>query len=118
MKLTLCGSTRFQEDYEIWNRTLTLKGHVVYSVAVFREEYAESKVVLDLVHLRKIMESDAIVVVGSDDGRTPYLGESTRREVMWAAMLGKTIYDTSTGELIAWSDSESQGMDPFEELFS
>jgi hypothetical protein len=95
MKITLCGSTRFRPEYEAMNRDLSIKGHIVYSVACFGNGgdalTDTEKELLDLVHLKKIMESDAIVVVGSVDGK-PYVGESTRREIRWAKMLGKGVY--------------------------
>lgn len=94
MKITLCGSTRFREEYEKANRFLSLKGHIVYSVACFGHSgdslNDEEKQTLDLVHLRKIMESDAVVIVGYKDGR-PYVGESTLREIKWAHILDKPV---------------------------
>lgn len=97
MIITLCGSTRFKEQYVNANERLTLAGHVVFTVAMFGHADAHdlatnptNKMHLDLVHFRKIMLSDAIVVV-TDTSR--YVGESTRREIAWAKMLGKEIYD-------------------------
>ena len=43
---------------------------------------------LDLVHLRKIQESDAVVLVTDETG---YYGDSTKRELIWAEMLNKSI---------------------------
>lgn len=94
-KICLCGSTRFREQFELWNRRLTLAGFVVYSVAGFGHSgdsfTAEEKEVLDLVHLRKIAESDAVAVIDIDG----YIGDSTRREITWAKMLGKGVYYVS-----------------------
>lgn len=97
MKITLCGSTRFKDEYRNANAHLTLAGHIVYSVAIWshsdlREPTPNQKEHLDLIHLIKIMESDAIVVVGRDTEGKPYIGESTKREIQWAKLLGKTIY--------------------------
>ncbi len=106
MKITLCGSTRYREQFEDWNRKLSKAGHIVYSVASFGHYEGDmspaDKDMLDLVHLRKIVESDAIFVVGipgQDDAlrttgsqSTPYIGESTRREIAWATLWGKPIY--------------------------
>lgn len=52
---------------------------------------------LDLVHLKKIMESDCILVVGKNDDGRPYVGDSTRREIRWAKMLGKGVWFTAYG---------------------
>ena len=96
MKITLCGSARFEKEFKDANESLTLKGHTVYSLAVYPSDKAgeknwytgAEKVLLDLAHLRKIMESDAIHIVG--DG---YIGFSTAREILWAKSLGKIIHD-------------------------
>jgi hypothetical protein len=96
MKITLCGSTRFHERFRELNGLLTKHGHVVYSVALAEKAgdplTAEDKIVLDLVHLRKISESDAIVVIGAQEDGTFYIGESTSREIMWALMNGKDVF--------------------------
>lgn len=105
MRITLCGSTRFAEEFKNWNSLLTLAGHSVYSVAMTMRQAGdvgkdhlevvsdEQKTVLDLVHLDKISNSDAILVLNVDG----YIGESTRREILWAAMHGKSIFAIETG---------------------
>ena len=110
MKITLCGSTRFMEQYHAWNKWLALQGHVVYSVSTsVKGEWQptdEEKETLDLVHLRKILESDAILVINCTllpneqrlkQGGPPetYEGESTMREVKWARILDKQVHYTS-----------------------
>lgn len=93
MKITLCGSARFEEEFKSTNKYLTLCGHMIYSLACMpsdnggKDWYTESeKQILDLVHLAKIEESDVIVVVG--DG---YVGESTIREINWANVRNKLV---------------------------
>jgi hypothetical protein len=91
MKLCLIGSSRFKDLYEETNRRLTLAGHVVYSIAVVSTGGAMlegDKETLDLVHLRKMQESEGVVVVTDETG---YVGPSTRRELKWAAMLGLPV---------------------------
>src|SRR5688500_16229706 len=100
MKITLCGSTRFMEAFGDWNVILTKAGHIVYTVTTsFKGEALlhhnpamgdedETKRRFDLIHLQKITESDAIVVLNVDG----YYGESTRREIEWARMLRKQVY--------------------------
>jgi len=101
MKICLIGSTRFMDLYREWNRRLTLAGHVVYTVATISSSAAaqhikaeafitdDQKETLDLVHLRKIQESDAIVLITD---QTNYVGFSTKRELKWARMLRKIRY--------------------------
>lgn len=96
MKITLCGSTRFKKEYQDLNALLTKAGHIVYSVAVMEKSDGPltetEKRRLDLVHLKKILESDAIVIVGAREDGTCYIGDSTRREIEWASLNNKTIY--------------------------
>ena len=93
MKITLCGSTKFKDEFTMINTKLTLAGHIVYSVASFihSEENTiteEQKKKLDLIHLKKINESDAIVVLNVDN----YIGESTGKEIEWAKINDKIIF--------------------------
>jgi len=99
MKICLCGSTRFSVEYRKWNADLTKAGHVVYSMAL--AEHASDpltegeKETIDLVHLGKILESDMIFVITvpwKDIKSLPYVGNSTRREIKWAKILGKPVY--------------------------
>lgn len=107
MKLTLCGSARFENRFIEWNEKLTLKGHVVYSLAVMpsskggeKNWYSEEqKTMLDLAHFGKILNSDGIVVLNEDG----YYGESTTREIAWARMNGKRVF---------WTQPHMSGM-PF-----
>jgi hypothetical protein len=98
MKICLCGSTRFMDQFNAVNQLLTLQGHIVYSVAYASSQHRndgitdEQKIALDLVHLRKIMESDAIVVVGLQENGSMYIGDSTRREIMWANLWNKSTH--------------------------
>ena len=87
----------FEFLFHYWNKELTLKGHTVYSLAVFPSQEKnknwynnEQKQTLDLIHLDKILNSDAIVVLNQDG----YVGESTRKEIEWAKIKNKQIYYT------------------------
>jgi hypothetical protein len=94
-RITLCGSTKFPEAFAFWNAHLTLAGNIVYSVAIMahaqspheRPNSAE-KDTLDRVHLRKILNSDAIFVLDVQG----YIGESTTREIAFAEKNGKQVY--------------------------
>lgn len=89
--ITLCGSTRFKEDFERVNRELTLAGNIVISVGCFGHSgdtfTEEQKVMLDDIHKRKIDMADAIYVINKDG----YIGSSTRSEIQYALRLGKQI---------------------------
>jgi len=91
MKITLCGSTKFKDKFIELNKSLSKEGHVVYSVSSFGHSgdviSDDEKITLDLVHLIKIQESDAIYVIDIDG----YIGFSTSREIKWAKMLNKNI---------------------------
>jgi hypothetical protein len=89
----LCGSTSFLKDFEKANVELTKRGLSVISISMAlpqNEQGSEDEVglkkFLDLVHLNKILRSDAIFIVG-----TGYFGESTAREILWAYMQDKPI---------------------------
>ncbi|HYB03369.1 MAG TPA: hypothetical protein VED17_02830 [Nitrososphaerales archaeon] len=95
--ITLCGSTRFKEEFEEVNRTLELNDWVVLTVASYyhsendrslRRWIERNKRQLDRLHLVKIELSQAIVVI--DVGG--YIGKSTRSEIRHAKELEKPIY--------------------------
>ena len=89
--ITLCGSTKFKEDFERVNRELTLAGNIVISVGCFGHSgdvfTEEQKVMLDDIHKRKIDMADAIYVINKDG----YVGSSTRSEIAYAKEHGKQI---------------------------
>ena len=93
--ITLCGSTKFKEDFIRIQRELTLKGYVVISVGLFGHadgEYQtvlteEVKEMLDDMHLQKIDMAEAIYVVNPGG----YIGSSTRKEIEYAKSKGKEI---------------------------
>ena len=89
--ITLCGSTRFKEDFERVNKMLTLAGNIVISVGCFGHAgdtfTEEQKVMLDDIHKRKIDMSDAIYVINKDG----YIGNSTRSEIKYAIQHGKQV---------------------------
>lgn len=91
--VTLCGSTRFKEQFLEAQKRLTLKGFIVISVGLFghsgdSEVWTEgTKEMLDNMHLRKIDMADEIYVINVDG----YIGESTKREIKYARATGKVI---------------------------
>ena len=91
--ITLCGSTRFKEQYLEAQKRLTLDGNIVISVGLFGhsgddEVWTEgTKEMLDDMHKRKIDMADAIYVINVDG----YIGDSTRSEIEYAKANGKKI---------------------------
>lgn len=93
MVVTLCGSTKFKEEFENVAKDLTLQGHIVLSPCIFHhadeiELTEEQKIQLDNLHKQKIILSDAVFVINKDD----YIGSSTFGEIDWAYRLNKQVY--------------------------
>ncbi len=95
--ITLCGSTRFREQFNDASFWLTMHGHVVLSPGVFlhseddpaiRDIILARKAELDELHKYKIDMSDAIMVIDVNG----YAGESTRSEIEYAIRKGNTVY--------------------------
>ena len=84
--ITLCGSTKFKDEFLEIQKRLTLEGNIVISVGLFGHSGDEEvwnpgiKDMLDDMHLRKIDMADEIYVINVGG----YLGESTRREIEYA----------------------------------
>lgn len=92
MLITLIGSARFVNDFIEWNEKLTRFGHTVYSLGFHRpvSDYV-SKKVLDAVHLSKIQNSGAVVLI---NGPQDYIGDSTLGELLFALLTSKPVYVT------------------------
>ena len=91
--ITLCGSTRFNEQFLETQKRLTLECNIVISVGLFGhsgddEVWTEgTKEMLDDMHKRKIDMADAIYVINVGG----YVGSSTRSEIDYARKNGKEI---------------------------
>ena len=91
--ITLCGSTRFKDQFLEAQKRLTLEGNIVISVGLFGhsghdEVWTEgTKEMLDNMHKRKIDMADAIYVINVGG----YIGDSTRSEIDYANRNGKEI---------------------------
>lgn len=91
--ITLCGSTRFKEQFIEQQKRLTLEGYIVISVGLFGhsgddEVWDEGvKTMLDDMHKRKIDMADGIFVINVGG----YIGTSTRSEIEYARAHGKTV---------------------------
>ena len=91
--ITLCGSTRFKNEFLKVQKKLTLEGNIVISVGLFGhsgddEVWTEgTKEMLDDMHKRKIDMADEIFVINVGG----YIGTSTRSEIEHAIATGKTV---------------------------
>lgn len=98
--ITLCGSTRFKDEFMKAQKELTLKGNIVISVGLFGHSgdqevwenmdegtLTKTKEMLDDMHKRKIDMADGIFVINVGG----YIGDSTKSEIEYAKAHGKTI---------------------------
>lgn len=98
--ITLCGSTRFKDEFMEANKKLTLEGNVVISVGLFGHSgdnevwenmdegtLTKTKKMLDDIHKRKIDMADEIFVINVGG----YIGDSTRSEIDYALKHGKIV---------------------------
>ena len=91
--ITLCGSTKFKEEFLREQKRLTLEGNIVVSVGLFghsgdNEVWSEgTKEMLDDMHKRKIDMADEIFVINKDG----YVGSSTKSEIEYAIKTNKKV---------------------------
>ena len=91
--ITLCGSTKFKDEFLIEQKRLTLEGNIVISVGLFGhsgddEVWTENiKKMLDDMHKRKIDMADEIFVINKNG----YLGSSTKSEIEYALKTNKKV---------------------------
>ena len=91
--ITLCGSTRFKDEFLEAQKRLTLEGNIVISVGLFghsgdNEVWSTgTKEMLDDIHKRKIDMADEIFVINKGG----YIGSSTRSEIEYAKATGKAV---------------------------
>jgi len=91
--ITLCGSTRFKDEFIEQQKRLTLEGNIVISVGLFGHSGDEEvwtdniKPMLDDMHFRKIDLADEIFVINPGG----YIGSSTRREIEYTHSTGKEV---------------------------
>ena len=93
--ITLCGSTKFKDEFMEVQKKLTLEGNIVISVGLFMHKEENSiewkndgtKEMLDDMHKRKIDMADEIYVINKNG----YIGNSTRSEIEYAKEHGKVI---------------------------
>ena len=102
--ITLCGSTRFKEEFIKAQKDLTLQGNIVISVGLFghsgdNEVWTDdTKEMLDDMHKRKIDMADEIFVINVNG----YVGESTKSEIEYAKRNGKTVRYLQEIDKVGW----------------
>lgn len=91
--ITLCGSTKFKDDFLKEQKRLTLEGNIVISVGLFghsgdNEVWTDgTKQMLDDMHKRKIDMADEIFVINKNG----YIGSSTKTEIEYATSTNKPV---------------------------
>ena len=98
--ITLCGSTRFKDEFMEAQKRLTLEGNIVISVGLFGHSgdnevwenmdegtLTKTKEMLDDMHKRKIDMADEIFVINVGG----YIGSSTRSEINYAIATEKKV---------------------------
>lgn len=98
--ITLCGSTRFKEEFLSVQKQLTLDGNIVISVGLFGHSgdnevwenmdegtLTRTKEMLDDMHKAKIDMADEIFVINVGG----YIGDSTKSEIEYAKLHGKKV---------------------------
>lgn len=98
--VTLCGSTRFKEQFMEAQKRLTLEDNIVISVGFFGHSgdqevwenmdegtLTKTKEMLDDMHKRKIDMADEIFVINVNG----YIGDSTCSEIEYAKAHGKKV---------------------------
>ena len=98
--ITLCGSTRFKDEFLRVQKELTLQGNIVISVGLFGHSgdaevwenmdegtLAKTKEMLDDMHKRKIDMADEIFVINVGG----YIGDSTKSEIEYAKSTNKKV---------------------------
>ena len=91
--ITLCGSTKFKDDFMREQKRLSLEGNIVISVGMFGHNGDDEvwqdniKEMLDDMHRRKIDMADEIFVINKGG----YIGTSTKSEIEYAISTNKKV---------------------------
>ena len=97
--VTLCGSTKFKDQFVKSNLEETLAGNIVLSIGcdmksdkeifghLTKARLRKIKARLDVLHFHKISMSDEILVLNVGG----YIGESTEREIEYAKSTGVKV---------------------------
>ena len=98
--ITLCGNTRFKDEFMEAQKRLTLEGNILISVGLFGHSgdnevlenmdegtLTKTKDMLDDMHKCKIDMADEIYVINVGG----YIGSSTQSEIEYAKPTGKPV---------------------------
>ena len=124
--ITLCGSTRFKNEFMMAQKKLTLEGNIVISVGLFGHSGDEdvwvnmdegtltkTKEILDDMHKRKIDMSDEIFVINKDGYKSViYEYESNRRGINGDILIDRAKVLHTTPEYIMNGTSPAEE-DPY-----
>ena len=107
--ITLCGSTRFKDEFMEAQKRLTLEGNFVISIGLFGHSgdsevwenmdegtFTKTKEMLDDMHKRKIDMADEIFIINVGG----YIGDSTYSEIDYVKAHGIFIYILSDYNLL------------------
>ena len=107
--ITLCGSTRFKDEFMEAQKRLTLEGNFVISIGLFGHSgdsevwesmdegtLTKTKEMLDDMHKRKIDMADEIFIINVGG----YIGDSTYSEIDYVKAHGIFIYILSDYNLL------------------
>lgn len=90
--ITLCGSSRFKDEFYQVQKKLTLAGNIVLTLGMFSQSDVititeQTKQMLADMHKKKIDLSDEIYVINKNG----YIGESTKSEIKYAIETHKNV---------------------------
>lgn len=90
--ITLCGSTKFKDDFLREQKRLSVEGNIVISLGCFGQSEGDdwSEETLNMfadMHRRKIDMADEIFVINKGG----YIGSSTRSEIEYAIKNNKKV---------------------------
>lgn len=90
--ITLCGSSKYRDEFEKVQLDLTLQGNIVLSLPIFSQNDGlvlsdEQLNMLSEMHKQKIDIADEIFVVNPNG----YIGNSTKQEIEYAISINKPV---------------------------
>lgn len=90
--ITLCGSSKYKDEFEKVQLDLTLHGNIVLSLPIFSQNDGlvlsdEQLNMLSEMHKQKIDMADEIFVVNPNS----YIGNSTKQEIEYAISTNKPV---------------------------
>lgn len=90
--ITLCGSSKYKDEFEKVQLDLTLQGNIVLSLPIFSQNDGlvlsdEQLNMLSEMHKQKIDMADEIFVVNPNG----YIGNSTKQEIEYAISTNKPV---------------------------